>query len=104
MQVIYAGPDHFRELSASDLKRDSRVDKASKVTFERGVAHEVPDEVGQALLDNPGLFGSFTEAEGSRRELEKAEAEAQEVNVESEPGVDRASAPVARGARTTGRS
>lgn len=104
MKVIYAGPDNYRQLSSADLRRDSRVDKASSMTFERGVAKEVSDEVGQALLENSTLFGRFVEDETSKRELAQVEAEAQEVEVKGDPGVEPADAPIGRGSRTTGRS
>lgn len=62
MQVQYAGWEDVRELAAVDLKKVG-VEGFKSTHFHRQVPTEVSDEVGQALLENPDMFGDFVETE-----------------------------------------
>lgn len=56
--IKYTGRAHIRSLSAADLKQ-SGVEGFSKTDFARGQSIEVADEVAEAIIGNPEIFGKF---------------------------------------------
>lgn len=57
MDVTYEGPADVRALSPEDLAK-AGVEISHPYSFRRGIAQEVPNDMGDALVSNP-LFGSF---------------------------------------------
>lgn len=74
MKVKYTGTADFQEFSAADFKKAGVEGK--KVSFPRGEAVEVSDEVGQALVSDEGLFGghSFEEVNDEEEQADDGEA------------------------------
>lgn len=60
--IKYTGRAHVRSLAAADLKQHG-VEGFSKTNFARGQATEVSDEVAEAIIGNPTVFGKFEVAE-----------------------------------------
>ena len=56
--IKYTGAVDFRVLASEDLKV-AEVTGFRKTIFPVGVGVEVDDEVAQALIDNPDIFGNF---------------------------------------------
>jgi hypothetical protein len=59
-----SGPAHIRNLGAADLKKVG-VEGFRSTDFHRGEPVEVPDLVGQALIQG-ALFGNFAEADATQ--------------------------------------
>lgn len=77
MKVKYTGTSDFQSFSKADFEK-AEVDQ-NKLTFERGVPVEVPDEVGQALVSKEGVFGDFSFEEADDEEGEPRSSSDQEV-------------------------
>ena len=71
MKVKYTGTSDFQEFSSADFKRAEI--EAKKTSFPRGVEVEVPDEVGQALISDEGLFGGHSFEQVEEEEAAKGE-------------------------------
>lgn len=55
MKVQYDGSSDFREFSAADFTKAGV--EAKKISFAKGEAVEVSEEVGAALTSKEGIFG-----------------------------------------------
>lgn len=87
-KVIFSGTEDFRILAAADLSK-AGVEGFKKTTFSKGEETEVDENVAQALLSDPDLFGKFTLAEPAESAVALISTE--EVNAE---------APAKKSART----
>ncbi len=63
-KVKFVGTEDFRILDGNDLHRHAEVKGFHKTEFARGVEVEVPDDVAQALVNGPSIFGLFEYVEG----------------------------------------
>jgi hypothetical protein len=83
MHVVFNGPAHIRNLGAADLKKVG-VEGFRSTDFHRGEPVEVPDLVGQALIQG-ALFGNFAEADATQvNSAERSRGPAS--GLRSEPG------------------
>lgn len=68
-QVIFTGGADVRLLEEADFVKLG-VERKHSLEFQRGVAHEVSDEVAHALLTHHLIVGQFIELEASDEEEE----------------------------------
>lgn len=114
MKVVYTGTSDVQQFGADDFKK-ADIDGQKKLTFNRGEAVEVSDEVGQALVSKEGIFGdySFEEAdeddeESSSKSSKKASAQKPATDsgttqlVDSTPGTTDAASTTGNGSSTRG--
>lgn len=67
-RVIYRGPFDIRTLRSDDLKK-TQVEGFRMTSFPRGQEVQVEDDVAEALVENPKLYGKFELANGGQSEL-----------------------------------
>jgi hypothetical protein len=76
MAIVKFIDDHadYRILDGNDLRRHADVTGFHKTEFPEGVETEVSDDVAQALVSNPDIFGKFEIVEAAEEEVAEEEA------------------------------
>lgn len=82
MALVKFTDDHadYRILDGNDLRRHADVTGFHKTEFVEGVETEVSDDVAQALVGNPELFGKFEYVEAAEETKAVKEPEAKGSN------------------------
>lgn len=70
MKIRYKGTSNFRELGPEDFTK-AGVEHGENIQFPKGISVDVPDKLGQALLDdiNHLFTGEFEESEADYADL-----------------------------------
>lgn len=86
IKVVYKGPSDIRNLSGEDLAKKG-IEGFPNTSFHKDVATSVSDDVAEALIFNPNLFGKFVTEEKPAPPVAADQPGVEDVPAEVEPAV-----------------